>query len=701
MTFKKMIKLLLNPKLFYIKVNRWLGNKYNSLKVRFKIKFGSHHENITSNCDFDQSGHLITRPGNPHFFNKYNSDNFVNIDNDFKNILKHRFKIFSREHYLANHDNPKNFRSIAKLAVEIPSVVVKKYIPIDWHRDIRSGYRWCDSLLYLDVPLIPVFGADIKVPREMSRFQHIGEMIFADRQQAADEFCLQLLDWITANPLKRGVNWACTMDVAIRAVNWVWGIRFFENELAHYPKIGAIISQSLIEHGRHIYDNLEYYEECTGNHYLSNISGLIYISARFPDYKDSDEWLLFGIQELVSEMNRQVYDDGYSHEASTHYHRLVVEIFLSTSILVERIPNKRRKKLNTVTIQKSSQKWQLRRNFKKDVNLQLEGTILPSEFYETLRLMVECSAALTKPNGLVPQIGDNDSARLHKLLPSHGNSVFDHSHIMALGGELFNDDNLRLKGAQSKFEADLIVGDFANSGLNLSNKSPKKFLFDKAGIAVLSNNTAWLCITCGSNGQNQRGGHGHNDKNSFELNVAGYDYIVDGGCPFYTSNPQMRNAYRSSFAHSTLTVSGKEQDQWENGIGGLFILNQTCDPKLKMNRNGKVEGLHKGYGKKHVRTFSLYSNKLEIDDYCAAPDRKYLSFNFAPSVTVENILEDNRNITAVLRHKNGKKVFLLLKGAESPEVINGFYSEGFGLPVTNKMLKVNMPSYSAETVFSW
>jgi len=64
-------------------------------------------------------------------------------------------------------------------------------------------------------------------------------------------------------------------------------------------------------------------------------------------------------------------------------------------------------------------------------------------------------------------------------------------------------------------------------------------------------------------------------------------------------------------------------------------------------------------------------------------------------------LEDNRNITAVLRHKNGKKVFLLLKGAESPEVINGFYSEGFGLPVTNKMLKVNMPSYSAETVFSW
>ena len=110
-------------------------------------------------------------------------------------------------------------------------------MPIDWHRDYKSGYKWDDQLLYLEVPLSPIESADIKVPREMSRFQHIGEMFFTHNDLAATEFLLQIIDWITSNPIRRGVNWACTMDVAIRAVNWIWGLRAFENELKKYPKV--------------------------------------------------------------------------------------------------------------------------------------------------------------------------------------------------------------------------------------------------------------------------------------------------------------------------------------------------------------------------------------------------------------------------------------------------------------------------------
>ncbi len=36
-----------------------------------------------------------------------------------------------------------------------------------------------------------------------------------------DELGAQLRVWIDANPVEFGVNWACTMDVAIRGVNWV------------------------------------------------------------------------------------------------------------------------------------------------------------------------------------------------------------------------------------------------------------------------------------------------------------------------------------------------------------------------------------------------------------------------------------------------------------------------------------------------
>ena len=47
------------------------------------------------------------------------------------------------------------------------------------------------------------------------------------------------------------------------------------------------------------------------------------------------------------------------------------------------------------------------------------------------------------------------------------------------------------------------------------------------------------------------------------------------------------------------------------------------------------------------------------------------------------------------------KVFVLLKGVEGPELIDGYFGEGFGRPIANKILRVSMPSYSAKTVFSW
>ena len=270
---------------------------------------------------------------------------------------------------------------------------------------------------------------------------------------------------------------------------------------------------------------------------------------------------------------------------------------------------------------------------------------------------------------------------MHKLVPSNNKSVCNHSHILALGGALFKDDFLRQKGAESSFEADLIAGDFLNKALNFPRGSRKsKNLFREGGLAVLSNNLAWLCVSCGTNGQNLMGGHGHNDKNSFELNVDD-DYIVDGGCPVYTSNPRIRNKYRSTFAHSTLSVNGMEQDKWNEGIAGLFILEQKCKPNLKMFDTAKIEGVHSGYGNKHVRTFFLQPTKLEITDYCAIGKGKNLLLNLDPKVSVKDISVSNLEMTAILQHTKGRRIVVQMRGVMDPEVVDGYYSEGFGIPL--------------------
>ena len=54
------------------------------------------------------------------------------------------------------------------------------------------------------------------------------------------------------------------------------------------------------------------------------------------------------------------------------------------------------------------------------------------EFHQSLMRMVEFTACLTKQNGMVPQFGDNDSARAHKLIPWAYEHTSDHSHLLAV-----------------------------------------------------------------------------------------------------------------------------------------------------------------------------------------------------------------------------------------------------------------------------
>ena len=66
--------------------------------------------------------------------------------------------------------------------------------------------------------------ADMKYPWELSRSQHWITLAQAwqltRESRFAREIANELDDFIEANPVGIGINWTCTMDVAIRAANW-------------------------------------------------------------------------------------------------------------------------------------------------------------------------------------------------------------------------------------------------------------------------------------------------------------------------------------------------------------------------------------------------------------------------------------------------------------------------------------------------
>jgi len=209
---------------------------------------------------------------------------------------------------------------------------------INWHCDFKSGYCWNPKTFYLDIKYGDKKGVDVKVPWELSRFQHLvtlGEAYwFTGDKRYTKEFINEIDDWIENNPPQYGVNWKCTMDVAIRVCNWILGYYFFKDSEEITDEFLIKFLKSLLIHGKHIERNLEKsWRGFTSNHYLSDITGLVYLGIFFKDTKIGQKWLNFGIKELKKEIKKQVYPDGCDFEASTCYHRLVLELFFFSTLL--------------------------------------------------------------------------------------------------------------------------------------------------------------------------------------------------------------------------------------------------------------------------------------------------------------------------------------------------------------------------------
>ena len=323
-----------------------------------------------------------------------------------------------------------------KRSIDIWCLLDKEYKPIDWHIDTKSGYRWSEKTWYKSIKYGHKKGVDVKLPWELSRMQHLPQMALILMnseikneyyEKIQFEFRNQILDFISTNPPKYGVNWNCTMDVAIRAANWVLAyeimrvsnINFNNNFKKHF-------FQSLISHGRHILSNLEWNYGKRGNHYLSNIVGLSFISIFLPSNKETDSWLIFSIQELIKEFRYQFNSDGTNFEGSTTYHCLATEmIYLSTSIILG-MSKSRIKRLEKFDISKHNSKYGNKykinkpitfQTIPKEFNLSVEKSPFPLWFFKRMVKMFEFVMDVTKPNGKLTQIGDNDSGRFFKLSP--------------------------------------------------------------------------------------------------------------------------------------------------------------------------------------------------------------------------------------------------------------------------------------------
>ncbi len=447
------------------------------------------------------------------------------------------------------------------------------YEPIDWHVDFKTGYRWDKRKYYKDIK-IPLGKADIKVPWELSRFQHLVTLGKAywitDNEKYVREFVNQINDWIDNNPLRYGVNWRCTMDVAIRVVNWIWAFYFFKDSPRITKEFLLRFLKSIYNHAQHIVSNLEKsWRGMSGNHYLSDLVGLIYLGVIFPEFKDAERWREMGIFELLREMKIQVHPDGVDYEASISYHRLVTEFFLSASILC-----------------------------------MLNNIRFPEWFMERLERMIEFIMYYTKPDGTSPQIGDNDDGRLH-ILSRYGRwDKLDHRYLLSVGSTVFKRVDYAQKAGHFSEEAFGMLGIDGlleyNSLSSSRTEIPtplKSRAFVDSGFYILRNRDSCMIVDCTSNDSKSPSGHRHNSKLSFELLAYNRSFIIDPGTYIYTASREMRNLFRSTSYHNTVVVDGVEQNRFDKS--NLFYLQNDAQVVVNDWKTGEdfdlLDAQHNGY----------------------------------------------------------------------------------------------------------
>jgi hypothetical protein len=114
------------------------------------------------------------------------------------------------------------------------------------------------------------------------------------------------------------------MEVAVRAVNWVWAAALFAEAPEFSAPLRKRFLKALLQHGNHILDNLEYADN-NGNHYLSNGVGLLFLGVLLADFAAAASWRKKGYEIVWGESTQQVHDGADFEQA--RYQGLVAEFW--------------------------------------------------------------------------------------------------------------------------------------------------------------------------------------------------------------------------------------------------------------------------------------------------------------------------------------------------------------------------------------
>jgi hypothetical protein len=469
------------------------------------------------------------------------------------------------------------------------------------------------------------------------------------------------MDFMAMNPPRYGVQWLCPMDVAIRVANIALAVDLLTgNGLGFAQDTMDVIARSIREHAIHVARYLEWDETKRGNHYLANLVGLLWASSRLRSDPQMDALLAFSASELLHEGVAQFGADGGNYEGSTNYHRLSGEFLLFGVALlvslgrdgVRRIARARQSNLGIRV------PW--RAEIIREMAKSECASIVPAELVARIHRAGDLARAMTRPDGRVVQIGDNDSGRLFKLglagwlTTGPGGSRFvddplDHRSFVASVQAMFSPledfdalDAVLIRqlvgthvfarpalscGSDVGCVDDVIAAMVAlpshrRRTITFPEPVPlsawRRTAFREFGLYLFSTNAYFLAFRCSPQPPLAAPlGHRHDDNLGIEYLIDDHRR-VDPGSFCYTSSVERRDRYRRADAHDVPRAVG-----WDVAAPGddLFDLHHAGWAEcLAWQENGVAGQIVVG-AQRLMRAIHIDEREIEVWDAVTPPDR--------------------------------------------------------------------------------
>jgi len=373
------------------------------------------------------------------------------------------------------------------------------------------------------------------------------------------------------------------------------------------PAVFSQFEKAVEAHATHVERFLSFYFS-PNTHLTGEALGLFYAGIVFPEMKRAERWRSLATQILVQEIERQVLFDGIYFERSTCYQRYTADIYLHFMILAERI-----------------------------------GMEVPPMVTKRLKSTLGALVALRRPDGSIPSIGDADGGM---VLPLSAASADDYRATFSTAAIVFRDPVYAWAAGRIASDTVWLLGTRAIAEFAQLEKKPPEpavcRLFSAGGFVAMR--SGWdekahaLIFDAGPLGCQYSAGHGHADLLSIQCSAFGEQYLVDAGTCCYTADPQVRDFFRSTTAHSTVTVDSRSQAE----PAGPFSWRDRCAAQLlgwAINDSfAYADAIHDGYKPfadpvSHRRRVAFIKSRywIVIDDLCGSESHRIdLRFQFAP-----------------------------------------------------------------------